>query len=768
MKILAIDDKESQLAALAEMLRSLIPNCEVLTASSGAAGLELSRTFQPDTIILNVQMPGMDGFQVCQALKADPASRHIPIIFLTGQVTDLASRIRGLEIGGDAFLIHPLNIGDLVSQVRVMGRIKHAEDALRAEKKSLDDQLRESIEQQTSILRIARDAFYISDTQGRLWDVNEAACQMTGYTREELLRMSVSDLDVDESPARIAAQAESIKQAGSARFERRQRCKDGHLIHVELSVNYLPNSGGRLCAFIRDITERKQTEQKLAASEDRYRTLVARSPYCIHEIDRNGCLSSMNSAGLEMMGVRDEAVIRGMPYLSTVATADKERVSRLMVEAFKGRSAEFEFMGATGQYYQSSFVPIGDEPGNVLRLMGLTQDITERKRAEDTNLLQTTALNATANAIVITDRKGQIEWLNPAFTRLTGYSAEETPGKNPRDLVRSGKQDDAFYEDLWGTILSSRVWRGTLVNRRKDGSLYTEEETITPVKDAQGQITHFIAVKEDVTGKKLLEEQIRQSQKMEAVGQLAGGVAHDFNNIIAGMMMQAEMMGMDENLPQEIRDGLQQIHNDAKRAANLTRQLLLFSRKQVMEPQNLDLNEVISSLAKMLQRIIGENVELQLNLHPRPLLARADAGMLDQLLMNLVINARDAMPGGGKIVIESSAKTFTAEEAASNPDFKPGRHIGLRVTDTGSGIAPENLSRIFEPFFTTKEAGKGTGLGLATVFGIVKQHGGTITVESEAGQGTAFQIFLRADAAAVVAETREAIAAAPRSAYASS
>jgi CheY-like chemotaxis protein len=214
------------------------------------------------------------------------------------------------------------------------------------------------------------------------------------------------------------------------------------------------------------------------------------------------------------------------------------------------------------------------------------------------------------------------------------------------------------------------------------------------------------------------------------------------------MIMQAELAAMVENTPKEVQDGLREIRVAAEHAANLTRQLLAFSRRQVMQPRPLDLNEIVTSLTKMLQRILGEDVRLQLNLHPRALLTRADAGMLDQVLLNLVVNARDAMPGGGRLFIETGETTFTEEEANAIPDTSPGRHVCLRVTDTGTGIAPENLSRIFEPFFTTKEPGKGTGLGLATVFGIVKQHRGSLTVESEVGKGTTFRIFLPASGVA--------------------
>lgn len=239
-----------------------------------------------------------------------------------------------------------------------------------------------------------------------------------------------------------------------------------------------------------------------------------------------------------------------------------------------------------------------------------------------------------------------------------------------------------------------------------------------------------------------LEEQLRHSQKMEAIGQLAGGVAHDFNNILTSMMMQADLAALHEDLPAETRDALADIRTAADRAAALTRQLLMFSRRQVMQPRPVDVDEIVTHLVKMLQRILGEDIRIELNLHASPALTQADAGMLDQVLMNLAVNARDAMPDGGRLTIETSLRQVVAGTAGEFPDVATGAYLCLAVQDTGCGIPPENLSRVFEPFFTTKAPGKGTGLGLATVFGIVKQHGGAVRVQSEPGQGARFEILL--------------------------
>jgi len=275
-----------------------------------------------------------------------------------------------------------------------------------------------------------------------------------------------------------------------------------------------------------------------------------------------------------------------------------------------------------------------------------------------------------------------------------------------------------------------------------DGTIL--DRTSSPVLDKAGHNYGRIWSFRDITEQRKLETLFRQSQKMEAIGQLAGGVAHDFNNILAAIMMQASLAAMAGPLPVETQEMLDEIQAAAERAANLTRQLLAFSRRQVMQPRQLDVNDIVTNLAKMLERITGEDVRLQLRLHPSPLVIRADAGMIDQVLLNLVVNARDAMPRGGELVISTGEARFTERDAASNPDVTPGRYVCLCVTDTGTGIAAEHLPRIFEPFFTTKEPGKGTGLGLATVFGIVKQHGGWIAVESRLGEGATFKVYLPA------------------------
>ncbi|MCX7671714.1 MAG: ATP-binding protein, partial [Anaerolineae bacterium] len=353
------------------------------------------------------------------------------------------------------------------------------------------------------------------------------------------------------------------------------------------------------------------------------------------------------------------------------------------------------------------------------------------------------ALEAAANGIVIPDRSGVIIWANSAFSSLTGYSAQEAIGQTLR-LIKSGRQEAAFYSEMWETILAGRVWHGQLVNRRKDGSFYTEEMTITPVREAGGGISHFIAIKQDVSEHRQLEEQFRQAQKMEAVGRLAGGVAHDFNNLLMAILGYTDMILAEPNLSNTIRDSAEEIKAAAERAASLTRQLLAFSRRQMLTPQIINLNAIVTGIEKMLRRLIGEDIALIIRLKEPLRSVKADPHQIEQVIMNLAVNARDAMPRGGKLIIETNEVHFGEVHCRQNRELQPGDYVVLLISDPGSGMPPDVLAHLFEPFFTTKQQGKGTGLGLATVYGIVKQSGGDIGVYSEVGYGTTFKVYLPA------------------------
>ncbi len=375
----------------------------------------------------------------------------------------------------------------------------------------------------------------------------------------------------------------------------------------------------------------------------------------------------------------------------------------------------------------------------------------EMKRAEAERATLVAAIEEAAEAILITDSAGNIRYCNRSFERTTGYSRSEVIGNNPR-LLKSGQHEREYYRNIWTAILEGRVWSGRFTNRRKDGSLYETEGTIAPMHDESGVVTGFVSAWHDITQRLRLESELRQAQKMESVGRLAGGVAHDFNNILTvitgyGGLLYAEMSPSDP-----LRAYVEAIRGAGERAASLTRQLLVFSRKQIFHPVVLDLNDLIEEVRDMIQRLVGEDILVEIRQTRDRVLVSADPGQITQILMNLAANARDAMPQGGRLTIRTARSTAHAgDQAKASPEERP-ESVLLAVTDTGQGIPEEISQHLFEPFFTTKEIGRGTGLGLATVYGIVRQSEGWIDVQSERGIGTTFSIYLPAIEGPSVAE----------------
>ena len=366
----------------------------------------------------------------------------------------------------------------------------------------------------------------------------------------------------------------------------------------------------------------------------------------------------------------------------------------------------------------------------------------EQQVAEESLRKLSRAVEQSADTVVVTDCYGVIEYVNPAFESLTGYRHEEVCGKTPR-ILKSGEQGPETYQEMWRTILAGNVYRSILVNRKKNGELYYVEESICPVRDSGGQITHFIANGRDLTERLHLEAQLLQSQKMDAIGNLAGGVAHDFNNLLTIITSYAEL-ALDLVPPESpLESKIQEILLAARRAAELTRQLLAFSRKQPQSLRVADLNQVIARIATTLPRLIGEDIEFAFLRGEGLGRVRVDALQVEQVLMNLAANARDAMPQGGHLHVETSNVFLDGDyihrKGAAIP---PGRYALISISDDGTGILPEHLPHIFEPFYTTKPSGKGTGLGLATVYGIVKQNKGFIWAYSEPRMGTVFKIYL--------------------------
>jgi PAS domain S-box-containing protein len=376
----------------------------------------------------------------------------------------------------------------------------------------------------------------------------------------------------------------------------------------------------------------------------------------------------------------------------------------------------------------------------------LQTEVAEHQRAAESLRLLGSAVQQSKESIVITDAElnppgPRIVFANPAFTRMTGYPAEEVIGNTPR-LLQGPKTDKTVLSRLRQNLLRGETFEGEAINYRKDGQEFTVEWQVAPIRDAGGKTTHFVAIQRDITARKRFEAQLIGSQRMETVGKLAGGIAHEFNSILTAIIGQSELLLGDLPAGSPLVKNATEISRAAGRAAMLTRQLLAYGRKQMLQPETLDLNRVIAGMGSVFQHLMGGDVAAQILPAPDLKAATADAGQIEQVIMNMVMNARDAMPNGGKLTLETANVSFDEESVGRDPELKAGDYVMLAITDTGTGMSEEVKAHAFEPFFTTKGIGEGTGLGLSTCYGIIKQSGGHISVYSEPGRGATFKIYL--------------------------
>ena len=495
-------------------------------------------------------------------------------------------------------------------------------------------------------------------------------------------------------------------------------------------------------AFVRK--ERRKAEEALHATEARFQSLVEQSLVGIY-LMQDGIFSYVNPKFARIFGYQQNELIDSKTIFDLVAESDRDKVTEgyanLLEES--AQSLHFCFQGVRKYAKSIELEAHGakTELNGKPAIIGTLLDITERKRAEEELRKLWRAVEQSPVSVVITDTMGNIEYVNPKFTAVTGYDEQEVLGKNPR-ILQSGTMNPDDYRKMWETITAGKEWHGEYHNKKKNGELFWESASISAIKNAAGQVTHYVGVKEDITERKKSIEQLRQAQKMEAIGQLAGGIAHDFNNLLTIINGYSTLLlrSLDKDSPQHKE--AEQILRAGERAADLTRQLLSFSRKQILAPKVLDINKQVKNIEKMLCRLIGEHIMLVTDLDEDVGLIKIDPGQVEQIIMNLVVNARDASEEGARIVIETANTELDDEFAATHPGSVPGSYIMLSVSDDGMGMTEDIKRRLFEPFFTTKELGRGTGLGLATVYGIVKQSGGYIDITSEPDQGTTFRIFL--------------------------
>ncbi|HQF37877.1 MAG TPA: PAS domain S-box protein [Opitutaceae bacterium] len=678
-----------------------------------------------------------------------------------------------------------------------------------SERKNAELALRESEALSRRIATLLPIPLYYARSDGSLLFVNERFLRVFGLRAEEV--ESLDTLWGRLIPAgsgreailgkwgRAVAEA-TAKGTDIAPVEFTATCRDGSLLRIEASGAVV---GPDLLVTLNDITERrrmedatsaaqaetrrlleeaedsrrallsviedqKATDAALRESEQRYRSLVETSSDWVWEVDHEGRYTYASARSQQVLGFAPKDIV-GHICFDFMPEEEAARVRAVFEKLAAARRPIVAFENINRHRdghlvpIETSGIPVYGADGALIGYRGIDRDISERRAAEKALRLRDAALQAAANAIIITDRDGCIEWANPAFSVLSGWPGEEARGKNPRDLVRSGEHDSSFYQEMWDTILSGRVWRGEVINRRKDQSLRTEEMTITPVRDATGEISHFIAIKQDVTERKAMEAHARQGQRMEAIGSLAGGIAHDLNNILAPTLMVTEILKqkLDDEADREL---LSMLQVSARRGAEIIKQLLTFSRGLEGEKVAVQPRHILKDMVLMMRETFPRDIELRQRLDGELWTVLADPTQLHQVVLNLCVNARDAMPDGGVLTVTANNRALRDADPELPPGAAPGRFVLIEVRDTGQGIPVAIRHRIFDPFFTTKPIGQGTGLGLATVMGIVRAHGGFIGLESETGKGTAFRVFLPASTTVAAETVSERPAPQPRGA----
>ncbi len=600
------------------------------------------------------------------------------------------------------------------------------------------------------------------DAAGALIFANEMAREVFGGAGRDAQAMRPFDMVVPRDRRAARAEFASVR---AGRIQRRTEFTcvraDGSPFTAVISARPI-RRGNRVSGVrgvIADVSSVRKAEEDARDSRRMLQLVLDLIPQSIFWKDTKSRYLGCNGVFAEMAGLARPEDVVGLTDDDLLWSGEAESYREIDMQVLTSGSPRDQYVqtmvtnAGENRQVRVSKLPLRSADGTLLGVLGVAEDITAWISSEAERLLLGTAIEKAVESVVITDAAGAIEYVNPVFLKNFGYTREEVLGRNPR-LLKSGRHDEEYYRELWATIDAGKVWQGKFYNLRKDRSLLIEEAIISPVLGPGGTASHFVKVARDVTYEMSLEERFQQAQKMEAVGRLAGGMAHDFNNILTVISGYSEILDRTLGNDGQGRDEIRAIIDAAARASTLTGQLLAFSRKQKLQPQVIELNAVVRGIEQMLRRLIGEDVDLTTELVPFAGNVFVDKGQIEQVILNLAVNARDAMPKGGHLHLQT--RTVQPDEALldAHVNAAPGPYAVLEVTDTGTGMTEEVKAHLFEPFFTTKPEHKGTGLGLATVYGIVAQSGGFIEVDSRVDVGTRFQIYIPLTQAAETARTK--------------
>ncbi len=817
--ILVVDDQSQNI----ELLEAyLVPQgYEIVKAAYGEEALEKLSDNRIDLILLDVMMPGMDGFEVTRRIRQDTIHRLLPVILVTS-LRETEDRIKGIEAGCDDFISKPVDKMELLARVRSLLKVKDYNDLMSNYRKDLESEvtrrtkeLSVSEVQYRRLFEAARDGILILDVEtGMVVDVNPFLMEMLGFSREQFLGKKIWELGFFRDIAANKTHFLELRKKEYLHYEDVPlETADGRLIEVEfVSHVYLVDQKKVIQCNIRDITERIKAEKdrerlfqwrqdvnqlqysllESAPLDDKLKSVtdsivrIFEADFCriwlIRQGDlcERGCMHAPVKEGPYICRCRDECLHlsassgrythrdgeghRRVPldcYMIGHIVSDHDRkyitndvvtdplvhnqtwARELGLVSFAGYRLNVPGGKTLGVMALFAKHPILSAEDAMLDGLGsAVAMVIQQAVAEEERVRLVTVIEQASEIIVITDVSGKILYVNPAFEKITGYRSEEAIGNNPH-LLKSGKHDEVFYHNVWNTILGGEQWSGRFINKKKNGKLYIEEASITPIKDSSGAITIFAAVKRDVTNELLMERRIRETQKMEAIGTLAGGIAHDFNNILAAIIGYTELSLDIVPEDSQVHSDLTKIFRAGNRARSLINQILTFSRQREQEKRPISVAPIVRESLNLIRASLPSTIEIRREIESGLGTVLADPTQIHQIIMNLCTNAGHAMgEKGGILDVSLSQSELDSGFCLDHPGLIPGHYLKLMVSDTGHGIMPDISQKIFEPYFTTKEKSGGTGLGLSVVHGIVMDCGGTVTMHSEPGEGATFSVYL--------------------------
>jgi PAS domain S-box-containing protein len=584
---------------------------------------------------------------------------------------------------------------------------------------------------------------------GRFLAVNAQACEQYGYSEEEFLAMTIADIRPPEEKAHLA-QVRSTGPSGHREFGAwRHLKKDGTVIDVEISSDDIVFRGAdaRL-VLANDVTERVRIEAELRLSHERFDYVTRATEDAVWDRNIDDNTIWWNGGLQRLFGIPPEEVQGTLDWArERIHPDDREQVVLSMDEAIatgaEQWTSEYRFRRQDGTYafvYNRGFV-VRNAAGRAVRVVGAITDLSDRKRREDTLREQATLLDRAKDAILVRGLDHRIRYWNQAAEAIYGISREQAIGQLVEDIVVY--DDLAEFEAADAEVFEKGEWSGRLRQKIADGKTITVDGHWTLLRDESGRPAGVLKIHTNVSERVDLERRLAQSQKLEAIGQLTGGIAHDFNNLLTVMVGNADTLA--EELPDraDVLPLVDMIRTAGERGAELTRHLLAFARRQALEPRTVRPDELVDGMRNLLRRTLGENIELAVEHAADVAKVSVDPTQFESALLNLCINARDAMPGGGKLMIETGNVILDENYAEQRVDVAPGDYVRVSISDTGTGMSAEDAARAFEPFFTTKSRGQGTGLGLSMVYGFVKQSGGHVGIYSELGHGTVVTLYLR-------------------------